>query len=454
LQNHEFAQNQTSLRHNELGAARRIGTLSVNPCCKKIETYRAYTLGDPKVLRKLLTITMLTTLLVWGIGCSDSPTETNNQPENLNLNDATGGYQATDEADGFGDPDLLDGTDGGEAYDDPILMSGAVDSLIEDPTSGYYHLRVLWGQMELDSTVTELTDWTGSLTISRGALVVKQVILFEEGQDAVLERTDRGLIEWESFTMPHHDGLAVDIYIPASVTDSSDTIPVDTTIVDTTVVDELVTVTFQTGPYSRTFDLAELAALDTVVYLDDADSNAVAFHAFRLDRVPCARGFLAGHWGYNDEGEGVFRGSWISKKGRITGFMRGHFGVNDAGERVFFGKWIGEGGRFNAFIRGRWEQHPNYHANPNAIRHAGGRFEGEILDANRQEIGSLKGKYKSHPKFKKGFLQGRWELDCDEVAVSDDDDGDDDGDGIGNRHNGRDCDHDHDDDDDDGGDGC
>lgn len=395
------------------------------------------------VLRKLLTITMLAAMLVWVVGCSESPTNTNNLTENLNLNDATGGYRATDEARGFGDSDLLDGTDGGEAYDDPILLSGALDSIINDAASGYYHLRMLWGQMELDTSVTELTDWTGSLTVSRGGIAIKRVILFERGQDAILERTERNLVEWESFTNVHHDGLAVDIFVPPAVTDSTDSV----------VVDEAVTVTFETGPYSRTFDLAELVALDTVIYLDDADSNAVAFQAFRLDRVPCARGFLAGHWGYNDEGEGVFRGFWISKNGRISGYFRGHFGVNDEGRNVFFGKWIGEGGRFNGFIRGLWEQHPNSHANPNAVRHAGGRFEGEIIDANRQVIGSLKGKYKSHPEFKRGFLQGRWELDCDEDG--DDDRSNHDDDDCDNEHehdhhgDDDDDDHDHHDDDDD-----
>jgi hypothetical protein len=363
------------------------------------------------VLKKLLTITMLTALLVWAIGCSDSPTETNSQPENLNLNDATGGYQATNETAGFGDADLLSEAGGDEDFDDPILLAGTLDALITDNTAGLYHLRVLWGQMELDTTITNVTDWTGSLTVSRGGMVIRRVVRFEPGQDAVLDRTDRQLIEWEAFTTVHHDGLSVDIFIPPTVMDS----------MDSTTVDEPVTVAFETGPYSRTFDLAELVALDTIVYLDDADSNAVAFQAFRLDRVPCARGFLAGHWGYNDEGKGVFRGFWMSKQGRITGFLRGHFGVNDDDNNVFFGKWIGERGRFQGFIVGRWDHHPNEHANLNAVRHAGGRFEGDILDGNRQKIGVMGGKYKSHPQFKKGFFQGRWKLDCNEVEAARDD---------------------------------
>ena len=105
----------------------------------------------------------------------------------------------------------------------------------------------------------------------------------------------------------------------------------------------------------------------------------------------------------------------MSKHGRITGYYDGYFGVDDDDNNVFFGKWIDESGRFSGFIRGVWSQHPNHNANINAVRHAGGRFDGEILDASEQPIGTLKGKYKSHPEFKKGFLQGRWKLDCDET---------------------------------------
>jgi hypothetical protein len=36
-------------------------------------------------------------------------------------------------------------------------------------------------------------------------------------------------------------------------------------------------------------------------------------------------------------------------------------------------------------------------------------------------IGTLKGKYKSHPQFKRGFFQARWKLHCDEVEPDIDD---------------------------------
>lgn len=350
------------------------------------------------MLRRLFTIIMLVALLVWAVGCSENSTGSEDLTENPNLNDPTGGYLPTNESPGFGDPDLLaEANDNGE-YNDPMLSALGADTL-DDALDGRYHFRVVWGQLRYDSTVIDVTDWTGSLTVSRGAMVIRRLIKFETGQDAIVPRTDRTLVEWESFTTVHHDGLAVDIFIPP----------------DTAISSEAVTVAFETGPYSHTFDLSELAALDTVVYLDDADSNAVAFHAFRLDRVPCPRGFLTGHWGYNEDGEGVFRGVWMTRHGWISGFLRGHWGVDDDGQRVFFGKWISANGRFEGFLRGRWDQHPSHNANPNAVKHAGGWFAGEILNADELVIGTLKGKYKSHPAFKKGFFQGRWKLACNDI---------------------------------------
>lgn len=356
------------------------------------------------MLRRLFSITMLAALLLWAVGCSENSTGTEDVTENLNLNDPTGGYLATSESPGFGDSDLLAEANDNDEYDDPMLSSLGADTL-DECLDGRYHFRVVWGQLRYDSTVTEVTDWTGSLTVSRGAMIIRRVIKFEPGQDAILPRTDRTLVEWESFTTVHHDGLAVDIFIPP----------------DTAISSEAVTVAFETGPYSRTFDLSELTALDTVVYLDDADSNAVAFHAFRLDRVPCPRGFLTGHWGYNEDGEGVFRGVWMTRHGWISGFLRGHWGVNDNGQRVFFGKWISANGRFEGFLRGRWDRHPSHNASPNAVKHAGGWFAGEILNADELVIGTLKGKYKSHPAFKKGFFQGRWKLACNDVEPARDD---------------------------------
>lgn len=377
------------------------------------------------MIRKLLAPIFIVTLILWTGGCSESPTEP--ASGNLNLEDEFGGYSASPESPGFGNPDLVDEAEGDVEYEDEILASPETDSIISCPATGYYHLRVIWGRLCYDSSVTEITDWTGALTVSRGVEVIRRVIRFEPGQDYILPRTDRRLIEWVSKTTVHNDGIAVDIFVPRllPVFDTTEVLVVDSvgdtsfTVVVDTIFPEPVpaTVTFETGPYSRTFDLEELTSLDTIIYLDD--SNAVAFHAFRLHRYPCPRGFLAGRWGFDENGKGRFRGVWMTNWGRITGYLKGHFGKNSAGVNVFFGKWISRNGQFEGFLRGTYGHIPGPNANVNdtARKHARGWFAGRIYNANRDPIGILKGKYRAAPRFQNGFFQGRWKLFCKAVGI-------------------------------------
>lgn len=385
------------------------------------------------MLRKLL-LPVLAIALLWAVGCSDNATSPDDT-QTFDLNAKFGGFTATSESPGFGDSDLLGEASEEEDFDDPLLLTPAVDSLIADPDAGFFHFRVVWGRLTYDSTVTEVTDWSGSLTISRGAEIVRRLIRFEEGQDYVLERTDPKVIEWVSATTVHHDGIAVDMFVPRPVpTFDTTEVPVVDTLGDTTwntVVDTVypapATIAFETGPYSHEFTLGDLVALDTVIYLDD--SNAVAFHAFKLERVPCARGFLSGQWGTNDSGQNVFRGMWMSRHGFIDGWLQGRYGKDDNGRRVFFGKWIDRSGNFEGLLQGTYNFHPNHNARPNAFSHAGGWFKGTIHDADEMEIGVLKGRFHGpdHPN-KAGFFQGLWRLYCgDSYYDGWDNDHDDDG---------------------------
>ncbi|RKX28327.1 MAG: hypothetical protein DRP47_04615 [Candidatus Zixiibacteriota bacterium] len=374
------------------------------------------------MIRKLAFSLLALVLMIWAVGCSDNPAETTTN-QTLDLDSEFGGYTASAEKPGFDDPDLVAEADADEDYDDVMLASPAVEELIADPDAGYYHIRAVWGRLCYDSTVTEVTDWTGSLAISRGVEIIRRVIRFEPG-DYILERTDPALIEWHSLTTVHNDGIAVDLFVPRpkpildsilipEVDSLDDTIWV--TVIDTTYPElEPVTLTFETGPYSYTFSMEELVSLDTIVIIDD--SNVVVFHGFKLDRFPCPRGFLSGRWGYNEEDEGVFRGTWMSKRGRISGYLKGHYGENSDGLKVFFGKWISSNGKFEGFLKGIYGQHPNYHANEHAFRRSTGWFAGGIFAANGAEIGVLKGRYGSRPNKSKGFFQGRWKLRCNDIT--------------------------------------
>lgn len=381
------------------------------------------------MLKKLVLLSMALGLLGLMAGCSDNATGTEDNTSTLNLESEFGGYTATSEV--LADADLINEEEGTREFDDPMLSLSSVDSVMSDVEAGYYHFRAVWGQLCYDSTFITPTDWTGSLTISSGVEVLRRVIRFEPRQDYILERTDPKLIEWVSITTVHNDGISVDILIPP-IRPEFDTTFIDEVdslgntsqvmVIDTILPEpEPVKVSFETGPYSRTFSLSDLENLDTIVTLDDF--NSVAFQAIKTERIPCPRGFLSGHWGVNEEGEQVFRGKWMSRHGFIEGYLKGHYGENEAGEKVFFGKWVSKSGRFEGFLKGKYGLHPNYHADPMAFHRAGGWFAGHVFSATRVEIGRLKGKFRLGFDDSPGYFQGHWKLYCYNLESNSDGDG-------------------------------
>ena len=298
------------------------------------------------MLKRLVLPLLAVALLIWVAGCSDNSSDLGTTSSETNIAEEFGGFTTTSEEPGFGNEELLGEDEGNVEYDDPILGSSEVQAITEDVEAGLFHFRAVWGQLEYDSTFTTETDWTGSLSITRGAEVIRRVIRFETGQDYILERTAKELIEWHSITTVHNDGIAVDIFVPpvlptydtTFIIDDDGMGNVDTTIVVDTVYPEVepVTVSFETGPYSQTFTLNDLVSLDTVVELDDG--NSVAFQAMQFYRFSCPRGFIAGHWGFDDENTGVFEGIWMTQHGYISGYVEGYFENNEEEGKVFYGK--------------------------------------------------------------------------------------------------------------------
>ena len=310
------------------------------------------------MLNRLLLLLVLS-LFSMVLGCSVNATDSNLNSETAQ-DDLLRGLTATDESPGFNDPGLLAQATGEENFDDPILSQAQADELLGDDESDLYHIRIVWGRLCLNNTVSEATsvdeatyvceatDWSGSISVNRGAEIIRRVIRFEANHDLILPRADRRLIEWESTTTEHNDGIAVDILIPPpipvidtleiiNVTPENDTVV--TMVVDITYPKEdPVEVVFETGPFSSTFTLDEISALDTIVYLDDG--NTLALHGLKLDHTPCPLGFLAGEWSHTEDNENVFRDLRITSSGLVTGYIRGTYGETENGEELFRGKWI------------------------------------------------------------------------------------------------------------------
>lgn len=339
--------------------------------------------------RILFSITVLAALALILGGCTSS-TDTSTT-DTIGLEDF-GPYQAVDESSAdFGDPDiaevLAENTE--QEFDDPIAYLPVIDSIESRERPAVFCFRMVWGNLAGDSGVTDLTDWSGSLTLSRGAIVVTHVIRFEPGQDYLLPRYNEAgyyvpeELRWVSQTSSHFDGLATRLYIPPSITD------------------EVVTVTYESEQYSTSFTIYELADLDTLI--DIGAGNAISFQASPCEprvNIP-DRGHMIGRWGRDDDGQGIFYGRWMTLRGRIIGSVNGRWGVDSTGHRVFVGKYVDRQGRFEGFVKGTWHARG---LGPNAT----GQFRGRIFNADREPIGVLKGHFKQGTTRKGGYFAGKW----------------------------------------------
>jgi len=355
-------------------------------------------------------------------GCGENPagsgsgaTPADDDWSAIDLDKEYGGLTATDEPVAFADPFLeaaLAEDAAGEAGDpvalDPEVraLEAAADSTGDPgmPRPRFTFLRVTWGM--LDSPADSLgaaaegiesLDWSGSLRIDRGVVVVRRLILFERpGDHLLLPRPDRRTVGWVSRTGRHYDGIVVEIIEPPVRPDSTGTLPPPNRL------------HFRTAPFAASFDVAELAGLERTFPVPP-EGNAVRFSGFGLSApAACPKGFLGGRWVATGDSTGVFKGRWMTLHGRLAGLMRGVWGYNDAGERVFVGKWIDRDGRFRGLLRGAWE--------PGAELGHGG-FRGRWVNAAQTLEGVLGGEYVALPERPGGFYAGRWSALCDPEAV-------------------------------------
>jgi hypothetical protein len=350
-----------------------------------------------KRINLFLMVMVLFGALAWLPACNSTDVSGPEVPDietreqNPDLDDPYGGYNVADEAPGFGDPAMIE--EFGDAatvdYDDPMNADPLVANIMSRPMAQHF-LMITWGNLERDSTVDFVTEWSGSLTVDPGVILLKRVVRFEN-HDRILPRERRDLLEWISFTQPAFDGIIVRVF-PVQQRAATD-------VKDTTAV-----VTFSTGPLTKSFTIDELRDIDLVIPVDDA-GNAVAFNSIVIPIGGCPSGFLGGIWADNpDTTGGSFKGMWMSEKGHAMGFLMGHYGVNSEGNRVFFGKWISLSGEFRGLIKGRYGSFPNA---------PGGFFQGVYLGRSLRVRGDLKGIWQTSDKIEGGgFFKGRWAARC------------------------------------------
>lgn len=325
-------------------------------------------------------------LVVWIIGGCSSST----QPKTT-ATTATdfGSYTTANEQPAFGDTTIAQQTEDATAYDDPCGTPHIEDSLENLSSSSIYALRVVWGNLEKDSAITTSTDWSGKITIDTGAIIVTHTIRFERGQDSLIFAPRESLavpnyVQWVSHTSVNYDGLALRIFVPADSTDSNKT----------------ATLSFAATPFSITFTQSQLENLDTLIVL--GTGNAVSFQSVLWNKNSTLRGPMAGVWGKDDSGNGVFYGAWMSVNGSVIGTVKGNWATDSTGRNTFVGKYIDNSGVFQGLLKGTWFKSGQGHE-------AEGHFTGSIYDASETVIGAVAGHYKLGDREQMtGYFAGRW----------------------------------------------
>jgi hypothetical protein len=334
----------------------------------------------------LMSLALSALFILFG-GCSKDNPVVPATSDALNLTAQFGGYTATDEPVAFGDPEIQSIMAQDPPCEDSLFVGGEADSLCRMSGVTVYALAIRWGMLKLDSTVTQTTDWSGSLTLTHGFIHVVRTIQFEEGQDHIVDpRPNRQALEWVSFTSKSFDGLMLAIIVPTTPPDSDWS------------NNQL---SFQTGPYSRTFTLSELDHFNEIIDVG-TEGNQVAFNAINLTADSCGAGQLEGRWVLNPSREnGHFLGKWMTDDGLVLGYLRGHFGARSDSGKVFFGKYIGLEGLFRGLIRGTWGFDPNDSTK--------GWFDGIWAGRAGTALGQLQGQWGSAPPDSTAAISGDYD---------------------------------------------
>jgi hypothetical protein len=219
--------------------------------------------------------------------------------------------------------------------------------------------------------------------VSRGVLLIRRIVAFEDRTDAVERRTDPRSIDFSSVTRSHVDGLRLTIVDPEPA--SAEPLVLTYEPADGTA-------------WSRTIDA--LVEGPQSLELDEFGNRLVAV-AMPEPADVCANGFLRGRWHRVRDGRGRLYGHVSDGEGEPVGHMRGIYGRRRNGEQVFFGKFIDRDGRFRGLLRGTYGD---------------GHFRGRWLDRGEPDRGRLAGEYRENRSIRGigGHFLGRWaETACD-----------------------------------------
>ena len=313
--------------------------------------------------------------------CLDKGSGNDSQDVSSAIEKTNGGFDTADEAPAFADEAEFDAA----AIEDD---STATDTLAGDPATiaadrasaaSGFKVAVMWGKIPADRAAQEARDWSGSFKISRGGLIVRRTIAFEDATDHLLPRTSLDTVAFQSTTKPYVDGLVLSVLDPTPAPATALTL----------------TYTPANGTTSYTLDLSQLAAGPIVV--DAGGGFKMAAIGHRRQAAACDRGFMRGRWHALSPHLGKFLGVVANEDGERLGHVRGVFGQRRNGDSVLFGKFIDREGHFRGLLAGTFEN---------------GQYRARWID-RQGDHGAAHGAYFEGQAATSGGFLGRWaEASC------------------------------------------
>jgi hypothetical protein len=270
--------------------------------------------------------------------CLDRSSTDDAQDVSTAIEHESGGFDTSDEPPAFGAAAELDAAaiERDAVVTDALAGDPAAVALDRESVNTGFRVAVLWGKLPADRGATESRDWTGSLKISSGGLVVHRTIGFEDRTDMLLPRTSLDTVSFQSVTKPYVDGLALNVLSRPSASTAALTL----------------TYTPADGSTAFTLDLAQLA--DGPIVVDAGGGFKIIAIGHRRQADPCDRGFMRGRWHVVSPNLGRFLGVVTDEGGAPIGHVRGVFGQRRDGNPVLFGKFVDREGRFRGILAGTY----------------------------------------------------------------------------------------------------
>ena len=120
--------------------------------------------------------------------CLDNGSGNDSQDVSTALEQTNGGFDTADEAPEFGaQADFTAAAiESDSAASDTLAADPATTAADTASAAAGFRALVVWGKLPADRDTTTSRDWSGSLKVSRGGLIVRRTIAFEDRTDKLL----------------------------------------------------------------------------------------------------------------------------------------------------------------------------------------------------------------------------------------------------------------------------